>query len=146
MCRYWLLYHSQAALIASRPWVEGIVSGLKESLGQILAVEGVRTAAVIDIATGMVVRSAGAEDASFAAAAADIADEAKMVRAALGPQHPGGDLDEFSMVTTSRLHVSKILDSRLGEGLLLFVDLDRGQANIALASLRVGQVAPAVLA
>jgi hypothetical protein len=126
--------------------VEGIVSGLKESLGQILAVEGVRTAAVIDIATGMVVRSVGAEDAGFATAAAGIADEARMVRTALGPAHPGGDLDEIATVTADRLHVYKVLESRLGEGLLLFVDLDRAQANIALASLQVGHVAPAVLA
>jgi hypothetical protein len=141
-----LLYHSQAAVKPAGRGVEGIVSGLKESLGQILAVEGVRTAAVIDIATGMVVRSAGAQDARFAAAAADIADEARTARAALGPAHLGGDLCEISTVTASRLHVSKILDSRLGEGLLLFVDLDRAQANIALASLQVGHVAPAVLA
>jgi hypothetical protein len=126
--------------------VEAIVSGLKESLGQILAVEGVRTAAVIDIATGMVVRSAGTEDESFAAAAAGIADEARMARAALGPAQPAGDLDEISMVTAGRLHVSKILDSRLGDGLLLFVELDRAQANVALASLQVSHAAPAVLA
>jgi hypothetical protein len=126
--------------------VEGIVSGLKESLGQILAVEGVRTAAVIDIATGMVVRSAGTEDAGFAAVAAGIADEARLARAALGPGHPAGDLDEISLVTRDRLQVSRILDSRLGERLLLFVDLDRAQANIALASLQVSHVAPTVLA
>lgn len=122
------------------------MSGLKESLRQILAVEGVRAAAVIDIATGMIVRSAGTEDPGFAAAAADIAGEAKAARAALGPAPSGGDLDEITLVTASRLHLSKVLDSRLGEGLLLFVDLDRARVNPALASLRVGQVAPAVLA
>jgi hypothetical protein len=38
------------------------------------------------------------------------------------------------------------VSSRLGEGLLLFVDLDRTRANIALASLQVGRLAPDVLA
>jgi hypothetical protein len=64
----------------------------------------------------------------------------------LGPGRPGGELDEISMVTEHRLHLAKVLDARLGEGLLLFVELDRTRVNIALASLQVGQLAPAVLA
>jgi hypothetical protein len=126
--------------------VEGIVSSLQEALRHILAFEGVRTVAVIDIATGMVVRSAGEHSSDFCAAAASMAGEAKMARAVLGPSCPGGDLDEISVVTASRLHLSRVLDSPLGEGLLLFVDLDRARANIALASLQVSQAAPAVLA
>ena len=122
------------------------MSSLTESLRQVMAVEGVRAAALIDIATGMVVRSAGEEGTDFAVAAASMADEAKTVRAMLGPGRPGGALDEISLVTGGRLHVSKVLDSRLGEGLLLFVDLDRTRVNIALASMRVGQLAPGVLA
>lgn len=122
------------------------MSGLEESLSQILAMEGVRTVAVIDIATGMVVRSAGAEDAEFAMAAASLADEAKTARAALGPRQPGGELDEISLVTERRLQLSKVLDSQLGDGLLLFVDLDRSRANLALAAMQVGRVAPTVLA
>lgn len=122
------------------------MSSLQESLRRVLALEGVRSVAVIDIATGMIVRSAGDQDADFSTAAASMAGEAKMARAALGPSCPGGDVDEIAVVTASRLHVCRVLDSSLGEGLLLFVDLDRGRANIALASLRIGQVAPAVLA
>jgi hypothetical protein len=63
-----------------------------------------------------------------------------------GPGRPGGDLEEISLVTPGRVDLAKILGSRLGEGMLLFVDLDRTRVNIALASLRVGQLAPAVLA
>jgi hypothetical protein len=33
-----------------------------------------------------------------------------------------------------------------GDGMVLFVDLDRSRINVALASLRVGQAAQAVLA
>ena len=122
------------------------MSSLTESLCQVMAVDGVRAVALIDIATGMVVRSAGEVGTDFPAAAASMADEARMARTVLGPGRPGGDLDEISLVTEGRLHVSRVLGSRLGEGMLLFVDLDRTRVNIALASLRVGQLAPAVLA
>jgi len=122
------------------------VASLIDSLRQVMAIDGVRSAALVDIATGMVVRSAGEEDTEFMAAAARMADEARLARAALGPGRPGGDLEEISVITARRVHLSKILGTRLGEGMLLFVDVDRTRVNIALASLQVGQLAPAMLA
>ena len=120
--------------------------GLEESLGQIVAVEGVRTVALIDIATGMVIRSAGADDVRFPVTAAGIADEARLARAALGPGQKYEDLEEIALTATGSLHLSKILDTTLGDGLLLFVDLDRSRSNVALASLLVSQIASTVLA
>jgi hypothetical protein len=123
------------------------VSSLDESLHRILAVDGVRSAALIDLATGMVVRSAGAEPATLPAAAASLAQEVRAADQAQGPLRPGGDLDEITLFTAGRLQLTKVLDSRRpGEGLLLFVDVDRAHANPALATLRIGQAAPAVLA
>ena len=122
------------------------MASLTDSLSQVMAVDGVRSAALVDIATGMVVRSAGEEGTEFLAAAVGLADETRIARAALGPGRPGGDLEEISVITARRVHLSKILGTRLGEGMLLFVDVDRTRVNIALASLQVGQLAPAVLA
>lgn len=109
-------------------------------------VEGVRTATLIDIATGMIVRSVGKPDPDLPATAACVADEARAVRGALGADSAAGDLVEIAAVTASRLHVSRILKASPSEGLLLFVDLERGKTNLALAALRVGQLAPSVLA
>lgn len=122
------------------------MASLTDSLRQVMAVDGVRSAVLVDIATGMVVRSAGEEGTEFLAAVAGLADEARLARAALGPGRPGGDLEEISVITASRVQLTKILGTRLGEGMLLFVDVDRTRVNIALASLQVGQLAPAVLA
>ena len=127
------------------------MSSLDESLRQILAVGGVQTAALIDVATGMVVRSAGAqENANLPAAAASIADAARAARAAQGPGEPGGELEGIVLSTGRRVHFTRILQpgrarARAGEGLLLFIDLDRARANTALAALRAGQLVPAVL-
>jgi len=124
----------------------GDVSSLTESLRQVMAIEGVRGAALIDIATGMVVAAAGDPAEDFPVAAAGLAEEARMTRALLGPGRPGGRLEEVSLSTRGRLHLSKVLDCRLGDGVLLFVDLDRTRGNLALASLRAAQLAPAILA
>ena len=111
-----------------------------------MEVQGVLAAALIDIETGMIVRSMGVQGSQFPAAAASMADEARLARAALGSGQPGGDLDEISLVTAGQLHLSKVLDTRPGDGVLLFVDLDRNRVNMALAALQVRQLAPAVLA
>ena len=122
------------------------MSALTESLRQVMAIEGARAAVLVDIATGMVVQSAGHEEADLPAAAALIAEEAWAARTALGPDHLGGDLDEITLFTAGRLHMYRILAARPGEGLVLFVDLDRAQVNPALAAQRLSRVAPAILA
>ena len=137
------------------------MSKLQESLRGFLEVEGVRTAAVIDIATGLIVRSVGKPDPGLPVTAACVADEARAVRDALGTVGALGtagalgeddapddeaDVVEISTVTSSRLQVSRILRSRPGDGLLLFIDLERTRSNLGLATLRMGQLASAVLA
>jgi len=124
----------------------GFVSVIEESLRLVLAVDGVQVAALVDIATGTVVRSAGDAGPGFADTAACVAEEARACRAAPGPGSPGGELDEFSVMTTSRIHLARVLNGRPGEGLVLFADLDKARGNLALASLRVGEVAAAVVA
>jgi hypothetical protein len=109
-------------------------------------VEGVRTAALIDIGTGMIVRSVGKPDPDLPATAACVADEARAARSALEADSPAGDLVEITTVTDRRLHVSRVLRQSPGEGMLLFVDLERDKSNLGLAALRVSQLAPAVLA
>jgi hypothetical protein len=118
------------------------MSSLHESLHEVTAVEGVRIAALIDIATGMIVRSAGKVSTDLSVVAACLADEVRAVRNGSA----GADLDEIAVVTDTRLHLSRVLRSQPGEGLLLFVDVERSKSNVALASLQVGRLAPAVLA
>lgn len=120
---------------------------LAESCNEVMAVDGVRVAALIDIATGMVVQSAGEPAGDFPAAAASMAGEARTARTMLGPgRTSGGDLDEIALVTGGRLQLAKVLSPRFGEGLLLFVDLDRARVNMGLASLAIGRLASGILA
>jgi hypothetical protein len=123
------------------------VSGLSESLRQILEIDGAAAAALVDAATGMIVSSVSAGAAEFrGAAAASAAEEIRWASAALGPSRPGGDLEEMLMVTTSRFHLVQVLSRWQDEGLLLFVDLDRSRTNIALAAQQVSRTAAGILA
>jgi hypothetical protein len=122
------------------------VSVLDESLHRVLTTDGASGAALIDVGTGMVVRSAGDVAVGLPAAAAAMADEARSATWSLGPAQPGGDLEEVAVLTAGRFHLLRLLEFRRGEGLLLFVDFDRSLTNFALATLQVAQIAPALLA
>jgi hypothetical protein len=122
------------------------VPTLDESLGHVQMVEGVRAAALVDIGTGMVVRSVGDVGDDLPAAAASMADEARSASQSLGPARPAGDLEEIAVITAKRCHLLKVLDLRRGDGLILFVDVDRSLTNIALAAWQVGELASAMLA
>ena len=122
------------------------MSALTESLRQALAIEGARAVALVDIATGMLVRSEGRVEPDLPRVAALLAEEAQAARAAVGPDQPGGELEEIALLTPGRLHLSRIVGAPPGEGLVLFVDFDRAQVNQGLASLGLSRLAPTVLA
>jgi hypothetical protein len=121
------------------------VSGLSESLHRILEIDGARTVALVDVGTGMIVDSAGEEPSGLTTAAASLADEARLAGGALGPEQSGGDLEEMLVVLPERVHLLKVLSRSQGDGLMLFVDVDRARTNAALAAMRVAHFAPAVL-
>ncbi len=119
---------------------------LDESLHQILRADGVKSVAVVDVGTGMVVRAAGELGTGLRAAAASAADEARLVTTALAGAQAGGRLEEILLTTPSRCHLLRILDWRQGEGLLLFADISRSHTNISLAGRQFAQAAPTILA
>ena len=123
-----------------------MVSALSESLNQVLDIAGVRAVALIDLGSGMVVASADEDGASFrtdfSAAAASIAYAA---RSAIQAHGRGGNLEEIALTTASRLRLAKVLEYSRGEGLLLYLDVDLAQTNMAMASWQIGQLAPGLL-
>jgi len=121
------------------------VPDLSEYLNQILRANGAKTAALVDVATGMVVRAAGQAGTALHDAAVGVADEARLASAALGGSSTGGQLEEILMVTRERFQLLKVLNWRQGDGLLLFVDLGRAGTNLGLAAWEVSQAADAVL-
>ena len=101
---------------------------------------------LIDVATGMIVRSVGSRTRIWpplppawpTRSGPRGALSAVAVRRATWSTSPRSRPADFSY--------RGVLQGSPGEGLLLFVDLERAKSNVGLASLRIGQLAAAVLA
>ena len=121
------------------------MSVLDESICRVLSVEGARAAAIIDAGTGMVVCSAGDLGPGMRAAAASLAQEVRAAGAG-GPDAAEDAVEEIATMSERWCHLVEVLQSRRGQGLLLFVDVDRSMTNVALAGLQIRKLVPGLLA
>jgi hypothetical protein len=122
------------------------VSSLNASLDLVLDIAGVEMTALIDIATGMVVASAGQNSPGLPAAAASVAYEARSAVETYEQGSSRGELDEISVTTARRFQLMKVLEYQRGEGLLLYADVDLSRTNMALAALQIEQLSSGLLA
>jgi hypothetical protein len=120
------------------------MSSLDESLERIAQVGGALAMVLVDCATGTAVRAAG-EGYDLPSAAAGAADVLRASRDSLVPLGLDESLEAILVTTTNHYHLLRVVEQRGEDGALLFVDLDRTRANLALALRQVGQVAQNLL-
>ena len=93
----------------------------------------------------MVVASAGDGDMDLQWAAPSLADEARWA-IRTHRQDTADGTATVAAVTAGTLYLTKILEYRRGDGLLLYADIDLSQTNIALATLQIDQLSADLLA
>ena len=108
--------------------------GLDESLSRVMRIGGATGAAFVDYGTGSALRTAGESggiDLSVAAdGASGVVRAARESLARLGLPDP---LEDVLITTRDRYHLTRLVHDRDGDGLLLFVGLERPRANLALS-------------
>ncbi|WP_433893878.1 hypothetical protein [Streptomyces sp. CA-111067] len=127
------------------------MSGIDECLVEAMAVPGARGAALVEWVSGLALGQAGdapggdhegmaAETAEFARAAAEHPVFAAAEQAPDGtPTQP--PVEDVIVVTGAGYHVLRFVPVPYGDGVFLHLWLDRAQANLALAMLRLRELA-----
>ncbi|MFI0897513.1 hypothetical protein [Streptomyces sp. NPDC020983] len=122
------------------------MSGIDECLLRAMALPGARGAALVEWISGLALGSAGeaaagdhgtvaAETAAYARATA----EHPVFTA--GHAGPGPAAEEAVVLTRTGYHLIRFLEAPYEGGVFLYVWLDRTQANLALALLRLRELA-----
>ena len=113
------------------------MASIKQTLDDVLGIDGALCAAVVDFVSGMVLGSAGAGlDMEVAAAG-----NTEVVRAKLKTMRALGlnDVIEDILITLGR-HYHIIRPSSSKEGVFIYVVLDKQRANLALARRKTQEV------
>ncbi|MER5433287.1 hypothetical protein [Streptomyces sp. NPDC002588] len=98
------------------------------------AVEGAMGAAVVDYTSGMALGTmGGGKDLDLAVAAAGNTD---VIRAKVRTmEHLGlkGEIEDILITLGSQYHLIRLVQGRTGSGLFIYLVLDRGRSNLAMA-------------
>ena len=117
------------------------MSNLETSLKEMMAIDGALGCAVVDYSSGMALGVLGGSKSLDLQVAS--AGNTEVVRAKMRTIEQLGlkDAVEDILITLSnQYHILRPLSSRKGEGLFLYLALDRGRGNLALARRRLMQI------
>ncbi|MGK5631097.1 hypothetical protein [Streptomyces sp. URMC 123] len=119
--------------------------GIDECLCEAMAIPGVRGAGLVDWTSGLALGAAGAvAERAGEAAAARTADMARLAfeSGPLGEAEPGGDPVEDIIVTArDSYQLLRFLETEFDSSLFLCLWMDRAEANLAVARLRLRELA-----
>ncbi|WP_344832193.1 hypothetical protein [Actinocorallia longicatena] len=110
------------------------MSNLDQTLKEMMSVDGALGAAVVDYSSGMALGVLGSSKSLDLQVAA--AGNTEVVRAKMRTIEQlalKDNIEDILITLASQYHIIRPLASRNGQGLFLYLALDRGRANLALA-------------
>ena len=128
------------------------VPGIDECLLEVMKLPGARGAAVVDWTSGLALGTAGeSPNGDHEATAAETAEVARMAAEqpafALSPpeataaQRPGPPVEDVIITTRGGYHILRFVETAFDSSVFLHLWLDRADGNLALARLRLGEMA-----
>jgi hypothetical protein len=118
------------------------MAGVENALKEAMTIEGALGAALVDIGSGMTLGSLGhANDLDLTLAAAGSTDVVRATLRAAELQGRAGEAMEDILTTLTRqYHLARPLTGPGGQGLFLYLVLDRARANLAMARHRIQRI------
>ncbi|MFC5746060.1 hypothetical protein [Actinomadura rugatobispora] len=117
------------------------MSDLDVSMKDMMAIDGAIGAAVVDYNSGMALGTLGSSKSLDLQVAS--AGNTEVVRAKLRTMEQLGikeEIEDILITLSGQYHVIRPVTGRKGKGLFLYLALDRGRANLALARHRLKQI------
>ncbi|GGM60834.1 hypothetical protein GCM10010106_03420 [Thermopolyspora flexuosa] len=117
------------------------MAGLDASLKEMMAIDGAIGAAVVDYNSGMALGFLGGDkDLDLQVAAAGNTEVVKAKLRTMDSLRLTDHIEDILITLGTQYHVIRPVSGRSGQGLFLYVALDRNRANLALARHRLKQI------
>jgi hypothetical protein len=114
------------------------VSNIETILKEAMQIDGALGVALVDYTSGMTLGQAGGGALNLDVAAAG---NTEVVRAKLRTMEALGlkdGIEDILITLSSQYHLLRLISAKSGGGLFLYLALDKGKANLALARHKLG--------
>ncbi len=109
------------------------MSNVDVILKEAMQIDGAIGAALVDYETGMSLGQAGGGDLDLDVAAAGNADVVKAKLRTMNALGLNEKIEDILITLSSQYHLLRLITARSGQGLFLYMALDKGKANLAMA-------------
>ena len=110
-----------------------MAKNVDESLSDAMKISGAIGAALVDYTSGMTLGTAGGNGINLDVAAAGNTEVVRAKQAVMKELGIKGGIEDILITLDKQLHIIRMIDSDRGEGLFLYVALNKEQANLAMA-------------
>lgn len=111
------------------------------ALKQAMTIDGALGVALVDVSSGMMLGGeGGGRDLDLTIAAAGNTDVVRAKMRTMEMLGLSGKIEDILITLTAQYHLVRPLTSRSGGGLFLYLALDRGRANLAMARHQLNKV------
>jgi hypothetical protein len=109
------------------------MSNVDVILKEAMQIDGAIGAALVDYETGMSLGQAGGGTLDLDVAAAGNADVVKAKLRTMAALGLSEKIEDILITLSSQYHLLRLITARNGQGLFLYMALDKGKANLAMA-------------
>jgi len=117
-----------------------MAKNVDESLNDAMEIKGALGAALVDYTSGMTLGTAGGHGINLDVAAAGNTEVVRAKMAVMKELGIKGGIEDILITLDKQLHMIRLMDSARGDGLFLYVALDKEQANLAMARHKLSSI------
>ena len=117
-----------------------MAKNVDESLADVMNIKGALGAALVDYTSGLTLGTAGGGQINLDVAAAGNTEVVKAKMAVMKELSIEGGIEDILITLQEQLHLIRLLQGSEGEGLFLYLALNKEQANLAMARHQLGSI------
>ncbi len=117
-----------------------MAKNVDESLKDAMGIKGAIGAALVDYTSGMTLGTAGGNGINLDVAAAGNTEVVRAKQAVMKELGIKGGIEDILITLDKQLHLIRMMDNDRGDGLFLYLALNKEQANLAMARHQLGAI------
>jgi hypothetical protein len=117
-----------------------MAKNVDESLKEAMEIKGAIGAALVDYTSGMTLGTAGGNGINLDVAAAGNTEVVRAKQAVMKELGIKGGIEDILITLDKQLHLIRLMDTDRGDGLFIYLALNKEQANLAMARHQLGAI------